>query len=55
MVWLPCSAGDGGAVGVSGNGYTLTNITYSTFDSNTAAQTALSADSEGTASGGMYT
>lgn len=48
-----CSAGaNGGAVIVSGNGWTLTNISHSTFASNTALQTESAPLSEGTADGG---
>ena len=52
-VGLWCSAGaNGGALVISGNGYTLTNISNSAFASNTAAQTEASPSSEGAADGG---
>ncbi|DBA90089.1 TPA: hypothetical protein ACH3X1_003408 [Trebouxia sp. C0004] len=47
------SAGaNGGALVISGNGYTLSNISESTFASNTAAQTESTPSTEGAADGG---
>ncbi len=51
---LCCSAGaNGGALVISGNGYTLSNISQSTFASNTAAQTESAPSAEGAADGGQ--
>lgn len=41
-------------MGVSGNGYTLSNISYSTFTSNTAAQTDLASTQSDAANGGIF-
>lgn len=50
---LCCSAGaNGGALVVSGNGWTLSNISHSTFASNTAAQTESAPSTEGAPDGG---